>query len=163
MLSRNPEDPAMPIERFYDDLVMDHIRNARNFRALPDAHRTTGANPLCGDEITLYLRLERGRIDDIAFQCTCCGISMASASIMTEAVRGLAAIDASALLREFVARLDARADPAASGVGDGVRALLATVQSFPARTRCAALPWTTLQSALNQSGAAGAATPSFSG
>ena len=79
----------MTESKAYDDLIMDHIKNARNFRALADAtHHANGSNPLCGDELTVYIRLGNERIEDAAFQRTCCGISMASASIMTESVRG---------------------------------------------------------------------------
>ncbi|HET7159524.1 MAG TPA: iron-sulfur cluster assembly scaffold protein, partial [Burkholderiales bacterium] len=73
----------------YDDLIMDHIKHARNYRVLEEANcMGEGSNPLCGDEIVLYIRIEDGYIADAAFQCSCCGISMASASIMTELARG---------------------------------------------------------------------------
>ena len=79
----------MAVSKAYDDLIMDRIKNARGFRVLDDAtHRAEGSNPLCGDEMTVYLTLAGERIESAAFQCTCCGISMASASIMTESVRG---------------------------------------------------------------------------
>jgi len=78
----------------YDALVMDHIRHARNFRVIEHANRyAKGVNPLCGDEMSVYLTLTVDRIDDIAYQCTCCGISMASASIMTQMVKGRRAGD----------------------------------------------------------------------
>lgn len=136
--------------KLYDDLIMDHIRNARNFRALDGAnHKARGANPLCGDEIDVYLKVEHGRIADIAFQCACCGISMASASMLTESVMGMETGEARHLLRTFVELLNARASPDSQG-GDSLRrALLATVQEFPARVGCAALPWTTLETALD--------------
>ncbi len=71
----------------YDDLIMDHIKNARNYRALADAsHNANGHNPLCGDDIAVYVNLHGDRIAEVSFECTCCGISMASASIMTENV-----------------------------------------------------------------------------
>ena len=73
----------------YDDIVMDHIKNARNCRVLDDAdRRIEGRNPLCGDELLIFLKVADERIDDLAFQCSCCGISMASASMMTSAVKG---------------------------------------------------------------------------
>ena len=85
----------MPEPKLYDDVLMDHIRNARNYAALEDANRTAcGANPLCGDDVTVYVKLEDERLERIAFQCTCCGISMASASIMTETLAGRSAADA---------------------------------------------------------------------
>ena len=79
----------------YDDILMDHIKNARNYRAPPDAtHTASGSNPLCGDELTVFLKLKENRLEDIAFQCTCCGISMASASVMTESMAGRSAKEA---------------------------------------------------------------------
>ena len=140
----------MILARLYDDLVMDHIKNARNYRILDNANRkATGSNPLCGDELTVYLAVERDRIQDIAFLCTCCGISMASASIMKERVKGETAADARSLLRSFVSAVLGGGDLAAYGAFPGQRAILATAQEFPARTRCAALPWATLEGALD--------------
>src|SRR5690606_25417745 len=87
----------------YDDIVMDHIKNARNYRVLDDADRhLEGSNPMCGDEMSLYLKLDGRRIADLAFQCTCCGISMASASILTEKVKGASVDEARAAARGFV-------------------------------------------------------------
>ena len=96
----------MTESKAYDDLIMDHIKNARNFRTLADAtHHANGSNPLCGDELTVYIRLGNERIEDAAFQCTCCGISMASASIMTESMRGKRSAEVRVWLTEFVAAL----------------------------------------------------------
>ena len=134
----------------YDDLIMDHIRNARGYHALDDAtHNANGSNPLCGDELTVYLRLDGDRIEDVSFQCTCCGISMASASIMTASVKGKRTNEVRVLLRRFAANLTARADPVSHGADPMQHALLKTVQEFPARTRCAVLPWITLEAALD--------------
>ena len=140
----------MPVSKAYDDLIMDHIKNARGFRRLADAtHHAEGSNPLCGDEVTIYLTLAGERIESAAFQCTCCGISMASASIMTESVTGKSRAEVRAWLAEFVAALEKHADAAPPGAGDAHYALLETVQQFPARTRCAMLPWVTLEAALD--------------
>jgi nitrogen fixation NifU-like protein len=134
----------------YDDLIMDHIKNARNYRVLTDAtHHADGTNPLCGDDLAVYLKLDGDRIADASFQCTCCGISMASASLMTESVRGLGTGEVRALLTGLVAALSARADPASRQADPAQYALLNAVQEFPARTRCAALPWVTLEAALD--------------
>src|SRR5262245_60309148 len=133
----------------YDDLIMDHIKNARNYRVLDDANRRShGSNPLCGDEVDVYLRVDRDLIEDAAFQCNCCGISMASASMMTENVKGCSAGEARDRVRAVVALINAHADSAAPAADEMQRALLATVQEFPARKRCAALPWITLEAAL---------------
>lgn len=147
MLVNGIQRPAMHAHP-YDDLVMDHIKHARNYRVPDDANRMgTGSNPLCGDEIVVYLRIDGERIADAAFQCTCCGISMASASIMTEMAKGRTAHDAKVLLRRFVAMVDSRT-PASDRMSDEWLALLETVRRFPARTRCAALPWVTLEGIL---------------
>lgn len=140
----------MVAEKPYDDLILDHIKNARNYRALEAAScRANGSNPLCGDELTVYLKIEGGRIEDVAFQCTCCGISMASGSIMTERVRGKSAADARALLRAFVAALNDPAGSASFAADPALRAVMQTVSKFRSRTRCAALPWVTLEAALD--------------
>jgi nitrogen fixation NifU-like protein len=134
----------------YDELIMDHIKNARNYRALADAtHHANGTNPLCGDELAVFLRLDGEHIADASFQCTCCGISMASASIMTESVRGQRATEVRASLASLVAALTAHADPASRQADAAHYALLKTVREFPARTRCAVLPWVTLEAALD--------------
>lgn len=134
----------------YDDVMMDHIRNARNYFVLDDVtHKAIGSNPLCGDDLTIYLKIACDRIEEIAFQCTCCGISMASASIMTEMIKGKDTTDAKLLLRAFVALLNAHN---ASSLPDAVReqlAILETVQKFPSRSHCAALPWSTLEGSLD--------------
>jgi nitrogen fixation NifU-like protein len=139
----------MPSASLYDDYLMDHIKNARNYRILdrPD-HTATGANPLCGDEITLYLKLENGRIDDLAFQCTCCGVSMASASIMTELVKGIPEEEARALVREFEDLLTHDRSIDGAVLTEDRLAVLDTVRRYPARVRCALLPWKTLEGAL---------------
>src|SRR5262245_48984389 len=140
----------------YDDVIMDHIKNARNYRRPRRAQRkTTGINPLCGDEMTLYLSVLRGRIEDIAFQCTCCGISMASASIMSEFLRGRDAAEAHNLVDAFVARLDGRVDAAHPEPTPEQEALLAAARKSPSRARCATLAWSTLARALEEPADAG--------
>ena len=131
----------------YDDLVMDHIRNARNYR-VPDAAngKGTGMNPLCGDDMTVYVRIEREVIRDAGFQCTCCGVSMASASIMTGCIIGLAPAEARTLLASVIAAVNAGAAPA--DARPEVLAILDTVHKHPARTRCAVLPWATLEASI---------------
>ena len=133
----------------YDDILMDHIKNARNYRAPPDATLTaSGSNPLCGDELTVFLKLKENRLEDIAFQCTCCGISMASASVMTESMAGRSAKEALEAIRAFATQLrtPSAVPPAAGNAGQ--QAVLDAVRRFPARRRCALLPWITLEAAL---------------
>jgi nitrogen fixation protein NifU and related proteins len=128
------------LESLYDEVMLDHIRNARNYRVIADANRTVQRfNPLCGDEMTVYLKLDHDVICDIAFQCSCCGISMASASIMTESMKGKSAAAAKALIEDFNAGLREE--------GPRANAALEAVREFPSRRDCAALAWEALQSA----------------
>jgi nitrogen fixation NifU-like protein len=133
----------------YDDLIMDHIRNARNYRVLEGVDAPeAGTNPLCGDEVLVYVEVQTGRVADIAFQCSCCGISMASASMMTEMLKGKPVADAREAVREMLAILEDRASEATGPYADERLALLETVRRFPTRTQCAALPWATVERAL---------------
>jgi nitrogen fixation NifU-like protein len=135
----------------YDDLIMDHIRNARNYFVPEGGHEVaSGSNPLCGDELTVYVKRAQSRIESVAFQCTCCGVSMASASIMSELVRGMSVHEAHAMLDAFRATLLAREDPGAANITPEQRALIETVKRFPSRNVCAALPWQILEGALSE-------------
>ena len=134
----------------YDDVLMEHIKNARNYRAIEGASGTaTGANALCGDGMTVFVRLEDGRIEDISFQCECCGVSMASASIMTEALSGLSAEEARVRVKSFVARIAGDAGEKRSEEGGAQGAVVMAVRRYPVRSRCAVLPWLTLEAALD--------------
>src|SRR5690348_8991897 len=134
----------------YDDLILDHIKNARNYHA-PEAfdRRASGTNPLCGDEMLVFLKLERNRMTEVAFQCTCCGISMASASLMTELVKGETTEEATRIAREFMTVLKTSGASAPAELGPASIALVDTVRRFPTRVRCAMLPWVTLEGALS--------------
>ena len=131
----------------YDDVILDHIKNARNYRVLDRADRVAeGVNPLCGDTFTVYVQLDGEVIRDAAFQCSCCGISMASASVMTEAVKGRTLAQADELYRRFIGLLAKPGAPEADDLGEV--AVLAVVRAFPSRRDCAALAWHTLLAAL---------------
>ena len=133
----------------YDEVIMDHIKNARNYRVLEDHDRqASGSNPLCGDDMVLYLKLYHDRIADVAFQCTCCGISMASASAMTEIVMGASIAEAKRLLHDFVALVSKPGESSTEALTVERLALLETVKRFPSRIRCALLPWQILESAI---------------
>ena len=133
----------------YDQFIMDHIRNARNYRALSGAsHHAAGINPLCGDEMNVYANIVQDRIHDVGFQCSCCGISMASASIMTDLLKSASVADAKPLLRAFITAISSSAEPLSHGVDGGRLAILQTVHALPSRRKCAALPWLTLEAAL---------------
>ena len=134
----------------YNDVIMDHIRNARNFCELATANRKAhGVNPLCGDNFNVYVQVEDERIVEASFQCECCGISMASASVMTEAITGRTVSEARSLYRHFERLLK---DPAGTPdqPGDhGQLAVLALIREFPSRVNCALLGWQTLDAALD--------------
>jgi nitrogen fixation protein NifU and related proteins len=133
----------------YSDVILDHIKNARNFHELPSANfRAHGINPLCGDTFDVYARVEAGRVVDAAFQCECCGISMASASIMTETVKGRTVQEARALYRSFEKLLR---DPGAASLhaDSGQLPMLELIREFPSRVNCALLGWHTLDAALD--------------
>jgi len=132
----------------YDEVILDHIKNARNYRVLEPADRTAeGVNPLCGDSFTVYVRLQDDQVREASFQCSCCGISMASASVMTQAVRGKTVEQAQQLYRRFMQMLSQ--PPAAEGDQDVAElAVLAVVRDFPSRRNCAALAWHTFAAAL---------------
>jgi nitrogen fixation NifU-like protein len=145
------------LQELYGEVILDHNRRPRNFGRLPGAsHSAVGHNPLCGDRVTVYLRLEDGRIEEIAFDGVGCAISTASASMMTEALRGKSLAEARQLFERFHA-LVTRAPAAgheeeAAGAGGapelGKLAAFAGVGEFPMRVKCATLAWHALQSAL---------------
>lgn len=137
------------MSELYDDVILDHIKNARNYREMKDASaQSEGINPLCGDSFTIYVRLDDEVVQDASFQCSCCGISMASASVMTDAVKGKTVEQVRELNRRFMALLsDAEAASSADDLGEV--AVLSVVRAFPSRRNCAALAWHTLAAALD--------------
>lgn len=140
----------------YQQVIVDHNKNPRHHHRLSDAsHRAEGDNPLCGDRISLFLKVEDGVIRDIGFEGSGCAISTASASLMTTAVLGKTTAEAERLFaafHEMVVDPNAPADPAALGK----LAAFAGVRGYPARVKCANLPWHTLHAALTSD--AGAVT-----
>lgn len=132
----------------YQELIIDHSKRPRNFRRLDDPKRTAqGYNPLCGDKITLDLKLANNHIDDIAFQGSGCAISTASASLMTESLKGKTLEEAAVLFDKFhnLITTDQAAAP-----GMGKLAVFSGVREFPARAKCATLAWHTLRAALQE-------------
>ena len=130
----------------YQEVVMDHNRRPRNFRKPEGANREAeGFNPLCGDQITIYLAVEDDVIEDVGFQAMGCAISKASASMMTESVKGLSLEDAEKVFREFRSMITQEDfDPDILGDAE----LLQGVSRYPARIKCASLSWHALNSAL---------------
>ncbi len=132
----------------YQEVVFDHNRNPRNFRKMEDADRTVeGHNPLCGDRITLYLKFDDGRIADVSFQGQGCAISTASASLMTEIVKGKTLEEAEHLFEAFHQIVTGRDDDLKLEEL-GKLAVLAGVRQYPSRIKCATLPWHSLEAAL---------------
>jgi nitrogen fixation protein NifU and related proteins len=134
----------------YQETIFDHYRRPRNCHALPGANRSAeGYNPLCGDRITLYLTIENGIVKDAGFEGEGCAIATASASLMTEALKGRTEAEVEALFERFHAMATAPADqPPPDEAQLGKLAVLGGVREFPARIKCATLAWHTLRAAL---------------
>jgi len=131
----------------YQDVILDHYRRPRHRGALVDANRRAqGFNPLCGDQLTLYVRVKDGVIEEVSFEGSGCAISTASASLLTESIKGKTEREAEALFdhfRELVTQDDVTPHP-----GLGKLEVLAGVREFPVRVKCATLAWHTLRAAL---------------
>jgi len=143
----------MDLKDLYRDVIVDHNRNPRNFGKLQpaDAH-ADGHNPLCGDRLSVYANFDGDRLSDVKFEGTGCAISVASASMLTEAVKGKSKAEVKALFDDVHALLtqhDANVDPARLGK----LASLSGVRDFPARVKCASLCWHTLNAALERAAA----------
>lgn len=141
------------LRELYQDLILDHTRKPRNFHDLPQANRRAeGHNPLCGDRISLACDVSDGRIREAAFQGSGCAISVASASMLTEAVAGKSVEEVRHLLGAFLAQTaGVAAGDEAAGAGDielGKLKAFAGVREFPMRVKCATLAWRALEAAL---------------
>jgi len=134
----------------YQDLILDHNRTPRNYRSMEDANRKAeGHTPLCGDKLTLWLRMEGDVIEDAAFQGSGCAISRASASLMTVAVKGKSRSQAEDLVERFRRLVTGALEP--GEVPElGKLAAFAGVAEFPLRVKCASLSWHALRAALDQ-------------
>ncbi|HTC15617.1 MAG TPA: SUF system NifU family Fe-S cluster assembly protein [Steroidobacteraceae bacterium] len=142
----------MDLKDLYRDVILDHNRRPRNFGRIDDANRhAEGHNPLCGDRLSLSVRLDGERIEEIRFEGKGCAISTASASLMTEAVKGKERQEVSALFEQVHALLTQQDAAAAASLGK--LAALSGVREFPARVKCASLCWHTLNAALAHDGA----------
>ncbi len=138
----------LDLKDLYQEVIVDHNRAPRNFGRLENPRQTLeGFNPLCGDRLTLYLDLDDGRIADIRFDGAGCAISVASASLMTEAVKGKSVADAESIFADFHELLT---DQSGANGADrlGKLAVLAGVRDYPSRVKCATLCWHTLRAAL---------------
>ena len=141
------------IRDLYQEVVFDHNRNPRNFRVMADANRTIeGFNPLCGDRITLYVKVSHGLIEDVSFQGAGCAISTASASLMTEIVKGQTEAEAEKLFETFHRMTTGKNGDDINLEEIGKLAVLSGVRAYPARVKCATLAWQSLQAALKNEG-----------
>jgi nitrogen fixation NifU-like protein len=133
----------------YQEVILDHNRRPRNWGTLADATRSAeGYNPLCGDRLTLHVRVDDGRVAGISFEGSGCAISKASASLMTDAVKGRTLDEATALFDRVHDMLTTPIDRPVDEDALGKLAVLAGVREFPTRVKCASLAWHTLKSAL---------------
>jgi nitrogen fixation NifU-like protein len=131
----------------YQEVILEHSKKPRNYGLLPAAnHQAEGFNPLCGDHYTIFVNLQNGAISEIAFQGAGCAISKASASMMTQAVKGRSRAEAERLFGRFHDLVTGHA--AEGGEDVGKLAVFSGVSEFPVRVKCATLAWHTLQSAL---------------
>jgi len=140
----------MDLKDLYRDIIVDHNRHPRNFREIPDAdRRADGFNPLCGDKLTVFVKLDEGRISDVSFNGSGCAISIASASLLTESVKGRTVPEAEVLFSQMH-QLLTRDDVDIDVTSLGKLGALSGVREFPARVKCASLCWHTLDAALHQ-------------
>ena len=135
------------LRELYQDVILEHSKAPRNYRELQDAnHKAEGYNPLCGDHFTIYLDLEGGKIKDVAFQGSGCAISKASASMMTQSVKGKSKEEAEKIFECFHELVTGAKNGDRESLGK--LAVFAGVSEFPVRVKCATLAWHTLQAAL---------------
>ena len=133
----------------YQEVILDHNRRPRNFRRIdPASHHAEGYNPLCGDKLSLTMKVDAGSIADVAFQGSGCAISKASASLMTDAVKGKSVEEARNLFERFHRMVTTPPDAPVEDMGK--LSVLAGVREFPVRVKCASLAWHTLKAALDR-------------
>jgi len=137
------------LSELYQQVILDHNKKPRNFKQLEGANRTAeGFNPLCGDQLTVYMLMDEGIVSDLSFVGTGCAISKAAASMMTQAVKGKTREEARTMFDEFhrmvTGNLDVEAEPNVLGR----LKIFAGVRDYPARVKCASLPWHTMHAAL---------------
>ena len=145
-------DEVSHLNDLYEEVILDHYKNPRNFKVLPEANRKAeGYNPLCGDKVTVYLKLEDEVVQDISFEGIGCAISTAAASLMTESLKGKTLDEVKAIFEDFhdmVAgeELCEKSKQPSLGKLD----VFSGVRQYPARVKCATLVWHTLNAALAQ-------------
>ncbi len=142
------------LRELYQEVILDHGRKPRNFGALPDANREAhGHNPLCGDKLDVRLKVKDGIVEDVKFEGAGCAISVASASLMTEALKGRTEAEANALFEKFHALITGEADVTLDQLEELDKlAVFSGVRDYPLRVKCATLGWHTMHAALENSG-----------
>ena len=137
------------LRELYQQLILDHNKNPRNFRTIESAQRTVeGNNPLCGDRMTLYMNLDGEHISDISFQGSGCAISKASASLMTETLKGKTVQEAESIFQNFQSMVtDKDSDSGFDTMGN--LAVFSSIRDYPTRIKCATLPWHAANAALH--------------
>jgi nitrogen fixation NifU-like protein len=137
------------LNELYQEVILDHNRRPRNYRRLEGAsHHAEGYNPLCGDRVTVFVQIDAGRISDVAFEGSGCAISKASASLMTDRVKGSTVAEARDLFERFHRMVTTPPDQEVEELGK--LSALAGVREFPVRVKCASLAWHTLKAAMDQ-------------
>ena len=148
----------MALDEIYKEVILDHYKNPRNKREVPGAELTCSENnPLCGDEITVFVHEEEGRLLDVGFVGQGCSISQSSASMMTEAVTGVTRADAAEWIDRIRGMMAGEVEPDEDAFGELVA--LKGVVKYPVRIKCAVLPWEVLQEALAGKGEAEGSAP----
>lgn len=139
------------LRELYQEVVVDHSKRPRNFRKIEGEHRTArGYNPLCGDRVAVHVKIENGRLSDISFEGSGCAISTASASIMTEELKGKTTEEAHAMFRSFHDLVTTGRRQNLKGPLLGKLEVFSNVSEYPVRVKCATLVWHALNSALGE-------------
>ncbi len=139
------------LKDLYQEIIVDHNRSPRNFRKVKNANRSAeGYNPLCGDKLTIFMRIEKGVIEDVSFEGSGCAISVASASLMTQYIKGKTEKEADAVFNKFHEMVMDKSDITADFESMGKLAALAGVKQYPSRIKCATLCWHTLNAAIKR-------------
>ncbi len=137
------------LSELYQQVILDHNKKPRNFRRMEEANRhAEGYNPLCGDQLTVYLKLEDDRIEEVSFEGSGCAISKAAASMMTQSIKGKSRAEAETLFGEFHGMVMGELDEEKTANNLGRLKIFAGVRDYPARVKCATLSWHTLRAAL---------------
>lgn len=149
------EASSSGLSELYQQVILDHNKKPRNFHKLEGANRTAeGYNPLCGDQLTVYMQLEDDVVKDISFEGSGCAISKASASMMTQSIKGKSSGEAETIFDEFHRMVTGELDEQATPNHLGRLTIFSGVREFPARVKCASLSWHTMHAALKGEGTA---------